>query len=146
MHGTRGICHPAHLLSQPADALVQYTVCSYGSAQAQGIAGAGGGGGVKDAIVARFSVKVLRYQFPESCALRFGNRRSTAFERTQPWIVVGGRCAFSARNLNLAREPPRDMPMTSPTNAAVGGRMSRLRGRWIDILDVSDSWSALMPA
>lgn len=36
-------------------------------------------------------------------------------------MVVGGRCAFSARNLSPAIRDPRTAPMTVPTAAALIG-------------------------
>lgn len=49
-------------------------------------------------------------------------------KRTQPWTVLGFLCAFSTKNLNLARLPPRMNPMESPTRPAAAGSMMRLVG------------------
>ena len=53
---------------------------------------------------------------------------------TQPCTVVGIRCAFSAKNLSLALEPPLDMPRISPRAAAVGGSVNIEWGMWTEIL------------
>jgi hypothetical protein len=47
--------------------------------------------------------------------------------------VVGGRCAFSAKNLNRARDPPRDMPIPSPINPATGGKTRKEVGKCREI-------------
>jgi len=47
--------------------------------------------------------------------------------------VVGGRCAFSAKNLNRARDPPRDMPIPRPIKPATGGKTRKEVGRCKEI-------------
>ena len=47
--------------------------------------------------------------------------------------MVGGRCAFSAKNLNRARDPPRDMPIPRPIKPATGGSTRKEVGRCKEI-------------
>jgi len=47
--------------------------------------------------------------------------------------VVGGRCAFSAKNLSRARDPPRDMPIPRPIKPATGGKTRKEVGRCKEI-------------
>lgn len=56
------------------------------------------------------------------------DRNRNRNRRTQPWTVLGFLCAFSTKNLNLARLPPRMNPIESPTRAAAAGSMMRLVG------------------
>ena len=58
-------------------------------------------------------------------------------ERTQPCTVVGGLCAFSAKNRNLARLPPLDSPTKAPRANAAGGSTSNLCGRCTEMADSS---------
>jgi hypothetical protein len=47
--------------------------------------------------------------------------------------VVGGRCAFSARNLSRALDPPLDIPIPKPIKAATGGKIKKEVGRCNEI-------------
>ena len=137
-HSYPMIRHLTRLFPYPPHGLVQYTVRRDCSAESEGVSSAGGGCCVKYAVVSGFGVKVLPCQcYSWGCLSRQGFTAHVKLyemsRRTQPWMVVGGRCAFSARKRKRAREPPRDMPIIKPTNAAVGGRTSRFRGRWTDI-------------
>lgn len=47
--------------------------------------------------------------------------------------MVGGRCAFSAKNLSRARDPPLDMPIPRPIKPATGGKTRKEVGRCREI-------------